>query len=40
MREVFILVTQCMELTELEHSDEIEALWPEGESVNYTSIIK
>ena len=33
-------VTQCMEPTDLEHSDEIETLWVEGESVNYTTIIK
>ena len=40
MREHFISVTQCIEPKDLEHSDEIETLWTEGESVNYTTIVK
>ena len=42
MRKPLILVTQCIELTDLNHthSDEIETLWAEGESINYTTIVK
>ena len=39
-REPSISVTQCIEPTDLDHSDEIETLWEEGESINYADTIK